>query len=540
MLLRLRRNNPVSAVFAVLVAASMVPLCFRAQAQDSLEATGEAAPNQAIVGSALGGRYFAPKPLKESYDRLVSKVRSLEIEIREGRISGELATREVKLLQKELTKVREQIEREKSFVPAGKIHTKSDSMTFELGAGRTILILATKVRIVGWDRPEVKCVLDKTVLTPGDEPVEKHIEQIQIVHEHRLAPELVGKTPEELDAEETKYLASPEGQKLDPKQRDWRRRFLYERIGGQLIYYPLQGQPIDVLTLKGFSHQEGNRQITLKVQSPNGEGSHSSVWQRHADLTLYVPACNAIAVKGGLRGIDVTGVESALILRGDDDRDYQGQFKIKDLKGELTAEGVPLQSIESVQGNVDVRMTQYLGNSGTRHADGTRTSYVYVPERYTYKDIAGNFRGRFVRAVLELSGVDGQIDVENEYGQTRLVLEKPLFEVPHRIISHGGDIVVQSNERGYGRLPVLALTECGSVRVGSSDRLFEGVAGSFSTSPPFERRGWRGFVRKISEESDVRFFEQLDRVKQVLAGEDRPAGLDLISRGGNIQLLPAN
>jgi hypothetical protein len=540
MILCMRRNSPILRAFAVLAVVSLLPLSVRGQAPERLEATGEAAPNQAIVGSKLGGSYFAPKPLKESYDRLVSKVRSLETEIREGRISGAQAGVEVKQLQTELNEVRQQIEREKTFVPAGKIHTKSDSMTFKLGPGRRILILATKIRIVGWDKPEVKCVLDKTVLSPGDKPVDEHIEKIQVVHEHRLAPDLVGNTPAELQAEEAQYLASPEGQKLDPKAREWRRNFLAERIGASTIYGPLQGQPIDVLWLKGFSHQEGNRQITLKVQSPNGEASHSSVWQRHADLTVYVPQCEAIAVKGGLRGIDVDGVEAALILRGDDDRDYQGRFTIKNLNGSLTAEGVPLQSIEGVQGDVDVRMTAYLGNSGTRHADGTRTSYVYTPEQYIYKNIAGNFRGRFVRADLDLSGIDGQFDVENEYGQTRLILDKPLFEVPHRIISHGGDIIVQSTDRGYGRLPVVALTECGTVQIGYTDRLFEDVSWGIATSPPFERRGLRGFVRKVSEDSDVGFFEQVERIKQVLAGEDRPAGLDLISRGGNIQLLPGN
>src|SRR5688500_15372417 len=95
-------NNTSFHAFALLVAASLLQLSVRAQAPERLEATGEAAPNQAIVGSALGGRYFAPKPLKESYDRLVGKVRSLETEIRDGRVSGAQASVEVQQLQKEL------------------------------------------------------------------------------------------------------------------------------------------------------------------------------------------------------------------------------------------------------------------------------------------------------------------------------------------------------------------------------------------------------------------------------------------------------
>ncbi len=534
---RLHQSRLTPILLAVSVAIATLLACTNSSAQDTPVVEGKAPSDHAIVGSKLGGRYFAPKPLKEAYDQLVSKVRSLETELREGRIDGAQASAEVKALQAELAAVREKIEREKTFVPAGKVHTQSDSMTFTLGEGRAILILATKVRIVGWEQPHVMCTLEKTVLTAGDEDASEHLEKIQVIHEHRLAEDLVGKTPEQLRAEHKEFMASPEWQKLNPGQRAWRQRFLDERIASQLIYAPLQGKPIDVISLKGFSHQEGNRQITLKVQSPNGEGSQSSVWQRHADLTLYVPKCEAIAVKGGLRGIDVEGVESALILRGDDDRDYQARFVIKNLRGTLTAEGIPLQSIETLHGDADIRMTAYLGNSGTRRADGTRTSYVFVPEKFVYKDIAGKFRGRFVRSDIELSEVDGQIDVENEYGQTRLTVNKPLLEVPHRIVANGGDITLHANDRGYGRLPVFALTECGTVRMGSPDQTFEDVHWNLSMDTPPERRSWMGFVRVPAGATHARFFEHFERIEKAVDGEERPAGLDLISRGGSVQVL---
>jgi hypothetical protein len=515
-------------------------VCVDSSAQDTLVAEGKAPPNQAIVGSALGGRYFAPKPLKEAYDQLVNKVRSLEADIREGRIGGAQAGLEVKQLQAELAAVREKIEREKKFVPAGKIHTKSESITFPLGEGRAILILATKVRIVGWDQPHVMCTLEKNVITAGEEDPSEHFKKIEVLHEYRIADDLVGKTPEQLSAEHKEFMASAEWQTLNPEQQAWRQHLVDDRIQWNAIYRPLQGKPIDIISLKGFSHEDGNRQITLKVQSPNGEGSQSSVWQRHADLTLYVPQCEAIAVKGGLRGVDVQDVHSALILRGDDDRDYHTQFVIKNLKGALTVEGIPLQNIEGVHGDVDLRMTAYLGNSGTRHADATRTSYVFAPEKYVYKDIAGNFRGRFVRADLELSEIDGQVDVVNEYGQTRLTVNKPLLEVPHRIISHGGEITVYANDRAYGRLPVFALTECGTVRTADQDRSFEDVHWNLSMDTPPERRGWMGFVRVAPGKTHARFFEHFERVEKAVDGKERPAGLDLISRGGSIQLMQTN
>src|SRR5687768_16864 len=133
------------------------------------EAVGPA--DQTIVGSKLGGSFFAPKALKEKYDELIAKVRALEAQIAEGEITGEQATREIKQLRSELEAVRKAIEEQKKFVPVAKIHTKSDSTTFKLGDERRLLILADRVRIVGWDQPEVKCVLDKTILTVGDENV---------------------------------------------------------------------------------------------------------------------------------------------------------------------------------------------------------------------------------------------------------------------------------------------------------------------------------------------------------------------------------
>ncbi len=397
-----------------------------ARAQTTPTAKGEAPPDQAIVGSKLGGSFFAPKPLKEKYDRLLSKVRSLDTEINEGTISGEQAKREIEQLRVELAEVRKQIEQEKTFVPAAKVHTKSDTTTFELGVERRLLILATKVRIVGWDQPGVKCVLEKAVLTAGDEAVDQDFEQMQVLHEHRFAENEVGKTAEELDAEEVAHLESPEGQKLDAKQLEWRRKFVEQRKAWQNIYRPLQGRQIDVISVKGLAHDEGNRQITLEVGSPNGERSMSSQWQRHATLTVYVPACQVIALQGGLQGVDIESVDASVIVRGDGDRDYNGQYSVKGLSGSLTVDRLPLQAIDGVKGDVDVTMTAYLGNSGTRHVDNTRTSYVFPPTQCSYKNIDGGFRGWFVRADLELANIGGTIDVVNEYGATKLAIAKTL------------------------------------------------------------------------------------------------------------------
>jgi hypothetical protein len=522
-------------VASLSLAIALGHLARSAGAQEIPTAKGEAPPNQAIVGSKLGGSFFAPKPLKEKYNQLVSKVRSLEMELNGGTISGQQAQQEIKQLREELAATRAEIEKQKTFVPAAKIHTKSETTTYSLGSERRLLILASKVRVIGWDKPEVQCVLEKGVLTAGDEPADEHLEQIQVVHEHRSAEKEIGKTAEDMEAEEAEYLQTTEGKKLNQKQIEFRRNFLEERMAWQKFFRPLQGREVDVVSVRGLSHDEGNRQITLEVGSPNGERSMSSHWQRHATLTVYVPACEAIGVQGGLGGLQVDSVNSAVIIRGDGDRDYDGQFVVKGLKGTLTADRIPLQSIEQVTGDVDVTMTAYLGNSGTRHADDTRTSYIYTPQPYSYKNIDGNFRGHFVRADLELANVGGTIDVVNEYGTTKLNLSKPLTKSAHRVVNNGGRIEVQLSDDALGELPLLAVSECGTVRMNNSDRKFEEVSWN-GPLPGGELRGWHGFERKAPAAGPDSFFARFERIGKVLGGESRTAGLDLVSRGGSIEI----
>jgi hypothetical protein len=512
------------------------------KATETPTATAKAPPGQAIVGAQLGGSFFAPKPLKARYDELLGKMKTLEREIAEGRISGNQAKVEVATLKTELSTVRQEIDRQKTFVPVAELHTKSDETSFELGPERRLLIFADKVRIVGWDRQEVKCVLEKTVLTAGDEPVAEHFEGIQLVHEHRSAEKEVGKTADEMEAQDARFLESEEGKKLDAKGREWRRSFLDQNKAYGRIYRPLQGRTIDVVSVKGFSHAEGNRQITLDVRSDQGEGSMSSHWQRHATLTVFVPACEVVAVQGGLGGLDIQSVEAAVIVRGDGDRDYHGKFRAQGVKGSLTVDRLPLQSIGDVSGDVEVTMMAYLGNSGTRHADGVRTSYVFPPENYVYSNIAGDFRGRFVRADLNLIGVGGNLDVVNEYGKTVLNIDKPLPEAAHRIISLGGHIEVNAGIHAFADVEVLAASECGTVRVGSDDRDFKDFDWTIAM-PDGASRGWHGFERRPQDaaDSDSRpQFPRFERVAQALNGDQRGAGLDVISRGGSIQILKAN
>ena len=517
----------------VLVAFCTAP----AEAQNNVRAKADAPPDHASISGGLGGHYFVPKPLKAKYDALVDQVRALEAEIGKGQISSQDAAAEVSTLRTQLEAVREEIEQQKKFVAAARVHTKTETTTYELGPEKSLLILAAKVRVIGHDGPGIKCELAKTVLTPGEAaPADEEFEAIRVEHLHGFAPDLVGKPPAEVEAEEQALLQGPEGQQLKPEALAWRRKILDDRIAHYALYSALQGKEIDVIKLQGLSFQEGNRQLLLEVTSPNGGGVHSSEWSRHADLTVYVPSASVVAIQGGLRGLDVAGLNSHLLIRGDGDRDYDGRFRIRDVQGNVAADNMPLQEIERVEGDVSVAVTAYRGNSGTRHAGDTRTTYHELPQAYSYKDIRGDLLGSFVRARLELAGISGAIDIRNDYGDTSLTAREPLAKAAHRIISHSGHTELQLADGALGELPIMALTECGTVRVDGDDRSLDTI--SFEAHSPTERmrRGWDGFRTQPEGGPGALDFGYSDRVWQVIAGGDRTPGLDIINHGGSIRI----
>ena len=534
--MRVRIRQPNRRLTTVCVFVLLVGVSFALHAQESTKAKAEAPPNHEAMSGGLGGHYFVPRPLKEKYDVLIEQVRGLEAEIAKGELSSRDAEREIERLRAELKAVRNEVEEQKKFVAAAKVHTQSETTTFDLGKERMLLIVADKVRIVGWAGPNVKCVLEKSILGTADAPGEDAFKAIHVVHRNGYAPELVGKPAAELQAEEQVFLGSAGGQKLSPEGLAFRRKITEDNIAHHAIFSPMQGKQIDLIKIEGLSHDQGNRQISLEVSSPGGSGIHSSQWQRHALLTVYVPASEMVALKGGLGGLQIDGLNANLVVRGDGNRDYHANFGIKDLTGNLTADNIPLQAIENTRGNIAVSLTAYRGNSGTHHAEGVRTSYVELPDLYEYKNIRGDVQANFVRAQLRLSNVTGRIDVRNEYGDTVLVAEGDMSGAAHRIISHSGHIEVQFPDNTMGKAPLLALTECGIVRVDSDDRRLDTV--NFETHSPEsrERRGWMGFYTQKERDPTLFMPEYFDRVWQAVKGEDRTPGFDIISRGGSIRI----
>src|SRR5690349_987146 len=103
-----------------------------------------------------------------------------------------------------------------------------------------------------------------------------------------------------------------------------------------------------------------------------------SQWRRHAALTVSVPKCKWVANRGSMRGLEVTGISTSLIVTssGYRDRDYAAQFRIKGVRGNVTVDDFPLNLVEDVDGDVSIDAPRDFANSRGQHGNGIRLSYA--------------------------------------------------------------------------------------------------------------------------------------------------------------------
>jgi hypothetical protein len=452
--------------------------------------------------------------LKEKYDSLLIDVRNLEAEIAAGRIGETEARRQIAKLKQELQKTIKELDASQVLVSAAVLQKKSDSEEFRLGRDCCLFIDAQKVRIVGWDEPQVRCVIEKMVLSPDDSPAGEEFEAIRLVHRSVPAGEVVSW----LDS------TKPRRSEAVVDEKSLLKRTAFEQ---------LLGKTIDAIYIAGLTHKEGNRQIRLKVDSKGGMSSFRSQWRRHVRLTVYVPAsCRIVAVRGAMEGLDVESLDASLELMGEGARDHEATYRIKKVSGSVVATGVPIDTLENVKGDVSVVLTTYVEDSSETHREGTRAKQFAYPRDNVYRNIGGDFRAWFCRANLHLENLAGKIDVRNDFGDTKLVAQSKLMPKAHRIVSEAGHIEVQLGKEALGDLPLTAMSECGQIWIPQSFDMLDSLQFS-AIDWEGVRRSWGGFVSKSREESGYMY---MMRVALVLYGKDREPGLDLISRAGSVKI----
>jgi hypothetical protein len=254
-------------------------------------------------------------------------------------------------------------------------------------------------------------------------------------------------------------------------------------------------------------------------------------------LTIYVPKCEAILLRGCLVSLKAEGLAAPLIVTdaGSLDRDYDGTFQITRLNGPLALYNVPLDRVEQVHGDVKIIATIEYANTGTHYEDGKRTTIIPPPRECTIDKIEGNLTAWFARANLKIGNVSGVVDVKNETGDTSWIVGDTVVDWAYRVISDTGRIDVKISKGALSKLPLMALTTEGTVTTDASQDVLEDT--SFTTGEVIDgsRRDWRG-VKSVRKGGPMLAFEQFERPKKALRGEERPAGIDLISRVGTVNL----
>ena len=235
----------------------------------------------------------------------------------------------------------------------------------------------------------------------------------------------------------------------------------------RFVFPEFLGREFPYVTIKGLDYEGGNRQIDVTVSSERGDGFSASQWRRHATLTLLVPKCQRVGIRGGLGRLTVRDLNAGLSVLGQGNRDYNTVYEVANLGGSLAADNIPIYRIDGVKGNVSVISTAYAENRGTGNGPGGVTFSVNDPKESVYRNIDGDLRARFCRANLTVGDVGGRVNIENDFGDTVWQPSRELAQkADHRIVSQSGSVTLRLGEKVPGALKVEVFTECGSLRRG--------------------------------------------------------------------------
>jgi hypothetical protein len=482
-----------------------------------------------IFEQDMAGAYFIERPLMEKYEGLKKRAAALRADINAGKINGATARATVAALQTELSALLKTIDTSKFYAPGATVYKRSETIHIPLRPDDLLLVDADSVEIRGWDGPEVKCVIEKVVLDDDSGKVDEDFAGIEIVSRKGSGKEFFGFYTDIKDRPELKANAD--------MQRELRRFVFPEFLGREFPY----------ITVKGLAYDGGNRQINVSVGSESGDGFSASQWRRHATLTLFVPKCQRVGVRGGLERFEVRDLNADLAVLGQGNRDYNALYEVTNLVGSFTAENFPIQRIDGIKGNVSVTATAYIENKGTEHGPSGVTARAYEPKESLYRDIDGDLRVRFCRANLTIGDVGGRVDVENDFGDTIWQTDRELAQkADHRVVSQSGTIAVRHGTKVPGALKFEMFTECGTLRrAGDVEKAlnarFEETIRQTADGDT-ARRSWISWTRRPSPEATrpphdpEESFARFRRVADALYGRPRSPGIDVISRSGTITI----
>jgi hypothetical protein len=190
--------------------------------------------------------------------------------------------------------------------------------------------------------------------------------------------------------------------------------------------------------------------------------------------------------------------------------------------------------VEDVQGDVSIDTPRDFANSGTQVSNDTRLSYWYRPLSCRCTNIRGDLHARIGRMALEVQGINGKMDVQNDFGDTTVALNSALAAESHRFCSISGRLEINAERPALGKLPVVLATSYGTLRTNTQAGEFP----DFDISTSSNGGGhWSGFQRAagpVDEKGQGRPMSDVLGLVDVLQGKTHPPGMVVLSQVGTI------
>jgi hypothetical protein len=492
-----------------------------------------------LYSKALEGGYFVPKALLQEYEQLQSKLNQIKRRLDDGTISGKEAIAQAEVVRSSLRETFEKLEKAKKLVAAALVHRTEETMTFDLCPERLLVITANQVKIVGTDEAKVRVVVEKMFLSADDKSADADLAAIKVVHRRAYDSDVVGKTKLMLDAEEQQFLnkhfEQMKDKVIDGAALEFRRQIVESNRRAYAPYEAFQGKEFDHISLTGLAWNEGNRQMGLELHNADESASHYSVWQRHASMTVYVPRCKTLAVRGSRCGLDLQKVQANLVVTpdGESDRDYEAHFNIQGVQGNIRVVDFPINRIEDVKGDVRIEASEDFANSGTVHENSERFFRYFQMDDCVIRNVTGKLDARFGRVNLNLESISGGIELRNDHGDTTWIVKEQLPKALYRFRSVSGRLQVEADPKALGDLSVMLAGNYGSIRTNAPQAQYRDFSYGVGRGAD-NARSWHGFRLAGGKAEKQEFLDTLE-ILDVLSGKVQPKnGVMVINEAGPI------
>jgi len=502
----------------------------------------QAPPGHAVVSEDLRGWYFVPREIKERYEAAVSKLEGIRRAVLEGTLSPDQAKAQLESLKDQLETLKKEMDDKKVLVSGGKLHEQTEVLDIPLGPNRCVAITVNQVILKGWEGKGIRCELKKTVLSQGNEPVEPHLKAIKISHKFGRA-DFAGKTDKEREASEKAFLEGP-GAKLTEAQKAGRSALVKQIQDSARPYQAFVAKEVDQISVEGLGYQE-NAWISRDVESKGGEKRSGGRRQRYASLTVYLPPCETVCVRGARMGFQADNLRGDLVITkdGSTDSDHMARNAVKNLQGNLDCWNFPLHFIENVTGNLWVGIGQDfgLGGSGLTHFGSMRELYPPAPLALQVRTVQGSTRIRVGRCDLDLADLRGQVEIENEFGNVKWAEQGPLAKGRNQVMLGSGQLEIAFSPATWKSQPIVAATRFGRIKTDLGRDEWVDFSQTVPTSSGTNHHNWMGFqpapkpmASGIPRVMIAQIIESIIQGKD--QGEEGFEGLMLINQAGPSQI----